>query len=196
MMDSNSALERRRDRVEWHWRSGLAEMARAVLRIMAGFTGLVTGVGLLLTFGAVELSDAGDRYFSGAADFGMAVLFFWIVLLIPSCLLAGLHTMIAWLAAERGGERHARAFSVAAAVVLWPLLTLSDSLRHSLHHWGLPAALVLGLYGWYRGGMMETGGVGTPFDRAIERVGLLSAGTLLLCLVILTGHAWLSSLPF
>jgi hypothetical protein len=169
------------------------QTARLAVRTLAAFAGLVVGWGLAISFVTASIISP-EPPFTSVADLSGAVLFVWLSLVLPSLVVPGIHTLLVHEIAARVGERHTRVGSVATALAAGSVLLLDDGLRRSVGVWGLPVALVLSLYGWYRGGMVATVDRGNRVDRVLERIGLATTAALLTGFVLFLAYAWVRAL--
>jgi hypothetical protein len=161
---------------------------RLVLRALGAFAGLVTGV-----FWMAALAPAAFGPGSGSSrlmEYAGSVLTHWTSTVVPSLVIAGLHYYLTQGLGARFGTGRARGGSALLALAAWPAPLADRDLWTSAKWWGIPLALMLLLYGWYRGGMVATEGRGTPADRAIERTGIGIAAVLVLGFIATVGWAW------
>lgn len=167
-------------------RSPYVTAIRPTLRALGAFAGLVTGL--------FWISVQALIFFLGGSEGGFdvylsAVQMRWAETVIPSLVLPGLHHVIARDLAARAAGRE-RMVSAALALLAWPVPFLDPGLRELVIIWGVPLALLLGIYGWYRGGMIATRGSGTRADRILENSGIVIASLFVLAFVSTVGWAW------
>jgi hypothetical protein len=171
-------------------RRPLTVRIRGVLRVLTAFAGLVAGICWLVVLVPMLFRD-GPRGTTALAYLA-AVLANWAATVIPSMVIPGLHTFFSQDLAARFGANRARAVSVALALAAWPLLLIDGAMRADVEHWGVPLAVLLFLFGWYRGGMLATGGKGTGLDRGLERLGIGLTGLFILGFVGTVAWSWFS----
>jgi len=168
--------------------------AKAELRpFVQGLTvvaGLVTGLFWVSTFAitAARGTEWTDRLFVDAPDFFGAVLFFWIITVLPALVIGALHILLVRLISHRLSGFYLRIASTALALAAWATPFAQRGLFNDLLAWGPPLALLLGLYGWVAGGLVITGRAASLLDRVVQRVSLV--------LVILLGGSFLAILAY
>jgi hypothetical protein len=160
---------------------------RPTLRALGAFAGLVTGLFWIITLALVRLLGGAE---GGVDVYLSAVQLNWTTTIIPSLVVPGLHYVLAREIGIRAGRGRERIISVALALLAWPFFFLHHEMRELVIIWGLPLALLLGLYGWYRGGMVATDGAGTRTDRVLENLGVGVTSVFVIAFVVTVGWAW------
>jgi len=170
--------------VEATQRSPYETVIRPTMVALGAFAGLVTGLFWVVVEALIFLLGGSEGGFEAYLS---AVQMHWATTVVPSLVVPGLHHVLARELAPRMPGRE-RTISALLALLAWPVPFLDHELRSLVILWGIPLAVLLGIYGGYRGGMLA--GRATRADRILENAGIAITSLFVLAFVATVGWAW------